>query len=146
MPISRSLLKRDNNNQVPQLEVKIRCDFVSSHQSVYISLYKITNRRTLNKKRIGVLRLDHIRGNTWETHFPGSIPMSERNKGYGIYMYSLAADLASFNQWTLRSSNLRSISANRCWRSNRLRKYYDVKKRRGFYYIKPKKTINLMAG
>lgn len=142
MPIPRTYLKRERNGKAPVLDVVIKCYMKQYQSSFYLTLYKYTNKGT-NKKRIGMMRIDHIEKNTWETHFPGAIPMTERGKGYGIFLYSYAADLAAINQFTLRSSSCPSVAAERCWNSSTLRKFYNIKKIGRRYYIKPKRPFTL---
>lgn len=142
MPIPRTYLKRERNGKAPVLEVVIKCHMKQYQQSFYLTLYKHMG-RDKKKKKIGTMRLDHVKGNTWETHFPGAIPRTERGKGYGIFLYSYAADLAAINQFTLISSDSPSVAAERCWNSLRLRKFYKVRKKGYNYYIKPKKPFSL---
>jgi len=140
MPIPRTHLKRERTGKAPVLDVVIKCHMKQYQSSFTLTLYKVNGNK---RKRIGKMRLDHIKGNTWETHFPGAIPITERGKGYGIFLYSYAADLAALNQFTLRSSSTPSVAAERCWKSLRLRKFYNIKKRNAHYFIKPKRPYSL---
>jgi adenosine deaminase len=139
MPIPRTMLKKERNGKAPILDVVIKCYMKNYSQYFTLTLYKVSkvNRK---KKRLCMMKLCHSNDNVWETHFPGALPMSERGKGYGIYLYSYAADLASINQFKLRSSYGPSTSAERCWKSSRLKKHYIITKRSDTYWIKPRKV------
>lgn len=108
--------------------------------SATIYIYKKQNRK---QKNLGHIVIDTWDRKTAQTH--SRIQKSLRNKGFGIYLYALAADYCAANKINLRSSGGPSDMATRVWNSKRLRKYYTVKKGRydGDYSIKPKKTTKL---
>lgn len=132
MPIPRTYLKRNKDGKIPKLDVKIKSNFTTKYVPYFtFTLFK-------NDKKIGTLRAENVDKNIWETHISSNFPYTERGKGFGVYLYSFAADWAYYNQFILRSSLAPSESAIRCWRSKKLKKHYIVKKQGSHFYIKPR--------
>ncbi len=78
-----------------------------------------------DKNFIGRLSL-HWTGKLWETH--SKIKDQFKDKGLGIYLYSLGADWCARRNKPLYSSRLTSLEAQRVWKSKRLRKKYQITK------------------
>lgn len=138
MPIPRKELAKERNGRPPILDVIVR----KRGTSIAFTLYKISKKR---KQYIGTLKMYCInnRRNRWETHFTGAIPVRYRNKGYGVFLYSVAADFANTMGISLSSSNIRSDMADRAWKSSRLKKYYNITLSQGRYFIKPKSNVSV---
>jgi len=94
------------------------------------------------KKEIGRIKLARDYNNIFLTH--SSLDRKYHNKGLGVYLYSIAADLASINQIRLHSTTHPSDAAKRVWKSKRFRKYYTVTKRKLYFSVRPKKTLKLI--
>lgn len=116
---------------VPFVRAKIRAK--KSNQLIHISLYKKTK---TSYYYVGFIRLKWVKGKTYETHSSLSRP-NDYGKGYGVLLYSLAADYSNRNGFILRSSLYPSMLAKRVWNSTTLRKYYKISRRGKYWYIKP---------
>lgn len=79
-------------------------------------------------KEIGYIRiaLDDLHKNIGFTH--SYLQKKYRRQGLGLYMYSLAADIAESYGIKLYSSGQSSEDALRVWNSKSLRKKYNVRK------------------
>lgn len=140
MPIPESTLKLDYGRFVPVFRTKIIED---KEKNVLILLEK---RCKFRWKIVGSLNLlytyDLYSGKWfWETH---SFIYSEfQNRGYGSYLYSIAADFAFYRGTKLMSSVKPSNAAKRLWKSNRLCQHYNVCKHNKRWTITPKESIEL---
>lgn len=122
--------KRYLSSKLPKFKIKIYLDNNN---------FAIILKKQYNNEIIGRLDLENIAEGIYETHF--NVLDAYHNKGVGIYLISIAAELALFNQIKVVSSLTPSDKAVRLWKSSRLKKHYIVSKKDNRFLIKSKKKI-----
>lgn len=120
--------------------------YCSPTGEVAIEILRRPNRNASFKK-VGTLTLFPINKTTYETH--SYLNSSLRSKRIGLWMYCLGADWCKINNFQLKSSDGYSKEAECLWRSNTLRKYYNVTGggRRGYscnrFTVSPKRATKM---
>lgn len=122
-------------------QLKINPQSCTCSPSAEIEVFKKRNGKCGTKVgRIRVIKQYDTKA--WETH-SGLSDFTYKGKGFGLYLYSLAADWCASKGYKLQSSTSPSDEAQRVWNSKRIRKYYSVRKEGYRWTIKPKVATKL---
>jgi GNAT superfamily N-acetyltransferase len=89
------------------------------------------------KKLIVVASLIKTGAGHWETHI-GSLPYRFRGQGWGVHLYTLMLNYALRRGYKVCSSTHPSKYARTLWKSERLRKAFQVTWKGKFYEVNKK--------
>lgn len=85
-----------------------------------------------NKGEVGHVNLVREYSGCYSTH--SYLEAGYRNKGFGARMYAKAIQFGIERGWRVRSSGGSSEEAQRVWRGSTIKRWFDIKVKRGYNY------------
>lgn len=104
----------------------VRHIIIDNIENIFIILQIKQDKKWYDVGEITLNKMFDVKTKSWfyETH--SNILPEFQGQGFGIYLYSLAAEEAEEKKIPIMSSCRPSIMAQRLWRSKRLRNYFNI--------------------